>query len=48
MFSSSFFPKDGSFPATEQFDKLFNTNFEQIKSELKEQGLDSSSKEMNN
>ncbi|UJR22132.1 hypothetical protein I4U23_025196 [Adineta vaga] len=33
---------DGSYPATETFGELFNVDFEQIKQELKEKGLDSS------
>jgi len=39
-----FFLKDGSFPATEQFGKLFNVDYEEIKRDLKEKGLASSSK----
>jgi hypothetical protein len=31
-------------PSTENFGKLFNVNFEQIKDQLKEKGLESSSK----
>ncbi len=38
------FLKDGSFPVTEQFGKIFNVDFEQIKNGLKGKGLDSSSK----
>jgi hypothetical protein len=34
--------KDGSFPATEQFGKLFNVDYEEIKRNLKEKGLESS------
>ncbi|CAF2716859.1 unnamed protein product [Rotaria sp. Silwood2] len=33
---------DGSFPATESLGKLFNVNFELIKNQLKEKGLESS------
>ncbi|CAF1185315.1 unnamed protein product [Rotaria sordida] len=33
---------DGSFPATEKFGKLFNVNFELIKNQLKDKGLESS------
>jgi hypothetical protein len=43
-FNNLFFFKDGSFPATEQFGKLFNVDYEEIKRDLKEKGLASSSK----
>jgi hypothetical protein len=36
--------KDGSVPATEKFGKLFNVDFEEIKRELKDKGLASSSR----
>ncbi|CAF1241040.1 unnamed protein product [Adineta steineri] len=33
---------DGSYPTTNEFGKLFNVDFEQVKNQLKEKGLDSS------